>query len=236
MPLDNGHWTEGDDSRGAGAARALCGHCNRTISRPKGACDQQPIGGRGHCVIPEESRGGGKGPLNRAVCVTAMGQWGAGKRRQLYNADNPRLFGITAVGSGAFGSRGTRRTRVARLSVALEAAPSPSPSLAATTPLSEQQRVLFPSTLALSSPSGGRAGGECLALLHFGPPKSRPRLDASRRHPAIPYREAAPGPYVANSASPYHNSVPRVTRLNTTTLTCNDACMTTHRWLPSLES
>ena len=34
MPPDNGHRTEGNESRGAGAARALCGHCNRTILRP----------------------------------------------------------------------------------------------------------------------------------------------------------------------------------------------------------
>ena len=34
-PPKNGHWTEGDDSRGAGAARALCGHCNLTMLRPQ---------------------------------------------------------------------------------------------------------------------------------------------------------------------------------------------------------
>ena len=27
-------WTEGDDSSGAGTARAQCGHCNLTILRP----------------------------------------------------------------------------------------------------------------------------------------------------------------------------------------------------------
>ena len=31
----NGHWTEGDESLGAGAARAFCGHRNLTMLRPR---------------------------------------------------------------------------------------------------------------------------------------------------------------------------------------------------------
>ena len=32
--LNNGHWTEGDDSHGAGVASALCRHCSLTMLRP----------------------------------------------------------------------------------------------------------------------------------------------------------------------------------------------------------
>ena len=90
-PPNNGPWTEGDDRRGARAARAFCGPCPRTVWRPRESSGTQTARRAGDSALAgaegagplgsTSSRAGGVRWRRTALLCTALRHRGRGVPR-----------------------------------------------------------------------------------------------------------------------------------------------------------